>query len=188
MSEKEFVIPGSFLGAEEEFSPGMNTCEDSEGNIYSSCVGEKNLDLKKREVNVIKKTKIVKPLEAGSVVLGRVELVKDQVAILDLIDAKKDSEPRTISGLTAIIPIFNVSSGYVKNMECVFRVGDIVRAKVTEITQYSIELTTKEEGFGVVKAFCVKCRQKLLLFGSKLKCSNCGNPELRKISGDYLLK
>lgn len=189
MADKErLVFPGSFLTTEEEFSSGSNSFENEDGKIYSDCIGESDFDLKNREVNVSKKTKILRMLEPGTTVIARVGLVKENNILVEIVEAKKDHEGRVIASSFATIPIFNISPGFVKKSEDMFRIGDIIKASVASVTPYCTDLTTKDREFGVIKAFCIKCRHPLRLVGNKLKCDNCGNTETRKISSDYMIK
>ena len=60
-----------------------------------------------------------------------------------------------------------------------------------------VDLSTKREDLGLVKAFCKKCRHTLIKIEEKpktnrgrmpnnnLKCTFCGNKEHRKIAQDY---
>lgn len=188
MAEKEFVFPGTFLSTEEEFTPGSNTYADDSGNIYSSTVGVGELDLKGKEARVIKGPKPVKPIEPGTTVIAIVTSVLDSVVLVEIVDAMNGNEQRVIASPFASLRVSSISFGYVKDTESMFRIGDILKAKVIEITPYNLELGTKEQDLGVIKAFCTSCRQPLWLLDSKLKCKNCGNTEERKISNDYLLK
>ncbi|MFH1256905.1 MAG: exosome complex RNA-binding protein Csl4 [Candidatus Diapherotrites archaeon] len=188
MEKKQLVVPGEFLGIEEEFVGGKNTFEDGNGNVLSECIGVPEFDHKRREVKVKKISKEVKPLEPGSIAYGKVALVKEQSVLIELFKAEKNNEPRTILNTFASLPVFNVSQGYVKFLSDMFRVGDIVKAGVVTVTNYGIDLNTKDKSFGVVKAFCVKCRKPLHMIGEQLKCPCCGRTEPRKISSDYMLK
>jgi exosome complex component CSL4 len=183
----ELVFPGAFLTTGEEFAPGFNTFEDEKGNILASCVGKAEFDPATREVSVscIKETKV---LDEGAVVTGMVTSVKENVALVEIFEAKKNNDDLKIPNPFAVLLISAVSEAFVKNLRDMFRIGDIIRAKVAKVNTYGTDLTTKGREFGTLKAFCIKCRHPLRLFGTQLKCTNCGNTETRKVSSGYLLR
>ncbi len=183
--DKEMVYPGSFLSTEEEFVPGKNAYSDEEGNVTSTTVGEKDLDMETREANVINKTKIVKPLDVGSTVIARVSLVKDNSAMVEILSAEKDGEERKVLKAYASIPVSSISTEYVKSVKDMFRVGDFVRARVAKVVPWGIDLDTRDREMGVIKAYCIECRKPMKMFDGSLKCPNCGASSPRKVSADY---
>lgn len=184
--EKQVVLPGDFLGTEEEFGAGLNAFED-DGKILSDSLGRPVFDQKHKVVSVEKKS-VLKPLEVDSVVVGRVSMVKSNMVMVEVFFAEKEGEKRVIAGSFAVLPVRNISREFVKEPKDMFRIGDLVLAKVAFVSPFAIDLRTNEPELGVIKAFCVRCRNKLSLFGRTLKCQSCGNSEQRKISRDYLLK
>ena len=186
MLKKNLVLPGDFLTTEEEFLPGKNTFSD-DGTIYSDSSGEAVFNQKEKKVSVEKKREVLS-LDIGSIVYARVMLVKKSAVLVDIIHAEKDNMERVISNSNASIPVRNVSRDYVKSLNDYFKIGDIVKAKVSFTSEYAIDLRTNEPDLGVVNAFCSKCRHSLHSFGSKLKCTSCGNTEQRKLSKDYVFK
>ncbi|MFH1586449.1 MAG: exosome complex RNA-binding protein Csl4 [Candidatus Diapherotrites archaeon] len=184
--DKEMVYPGSFLSTEEEFVPGKNAYGDEEGNVTSTTVGEKDLDMETREANVIQKTGEVKPLDVGSIVIARVSLVKDSSAMVEMLSAEKDGEERKILKSYASIPVSNISTEYVRNVKDMFRIGDFVKARVAKVVPWGIDLETRDKGLGVIKAYCVECRKPMELFDGNLKCPGCGASSPRKVSADYV--
>ena len=92
---------------------------------------------------------------------------------------------RDITGDTsATIHISKLSSDYVQDVGREFRPGDLIRAKVIQ-TKPSVQLSTQEPHFGVVKASCRKCRAPLSVHGKALKCEPCERVENRKVADDY---
>ncbi len=188
MSKKVVVVPGEFLTVEEEFSPGKNTLEDGEGNIYSSKVGETEFNEDRREVEVREKTREISRLTIGSVLYGRVKLVKDSMVLVEALFAEKNGKEVIPHMPSATLMVSRVSRDYVKSLRDEFKAGDIIKAKVVEVTTFSIELSTAFPEYGVLKAFCSKCRNPLNQHGKELKCLKCGSNEKRKTSADYVLK
>lgn len=181
------VFPGSFLSAEEEFSAGKNAFA-TDGTVLSSCMGKCELDNAAREANVSSNRRVVAPLDMGSVVVGVVAMVKDNAAVIEMMQATNRGEHRVILASYASLPIFNISNDYVERIRDAVKIGDVVKAVAVKVLPYGVDLSIKDPEFGVVKAFCEKCRQPMHLFGQKLMCSACGRTETRKISKDYRLK
>jgi len=185
---KDIAMPGTYLGAEEEYLPGENAFVDSEGNVFSDSVGVPSFDQKQHTVSVMK-GKQVKILEEGAVILGTVSLVKDNVVLVEMQHAEKNSKKLNIHMAMGVIAIFNAENSYVKTLAALFRIGDIVKCRVAMVTRHTIELETRSSpGLGVIKGFCSRCRKPLKLFGQTLKCTNCSNEEQRKLSSEYVLK
>ena len=185
---KDVVLPGSYLGSEEEYVPGSNVYADGEGNVYADSTGIPVFDQKHHSVSV-QKPKEVKILEEGAIVTGIVSLVKDNVALVDMRHAEKNGQKLNIHMSMGVMAVFNVANMYVKSLSSMFRVGDIVKARVASVSRHTIDLETRSSPeLGVIKAYCGRCRKPLKLFGETLKCAACSNEEGRKLSVDYLLK
>jgi exosome complex component CSL4 len=92
---------------------------------------------------------------------------------------------RKISGDTnGTLHISEISAGYVKDPSDVYSLGDIFRAKVIQVIP-SVQLTTKGNNLGVIKALCSECRHPLESKGQILECPLCGHKEKRKMAQDY---
>ena len=183
----ELVFPGTFLSAEEEFSPGRNTFE-SDGSVNSARVGKGHFDNSTREASVNGAFPAVEPLDVGSVVYGIVAAVKEKAAVIEMRNAEHNGENRVIMIASASLPVFDIAEGYVERVSDMYRIGDIVKAEASKVTPYAVDLSTRSPKYGVVKAFCIKCRQPMRLFERALKCRACGHTEQRKIAEDYWLK
>jgi len=186
--QKKLVMPGDFLTTEEEYSSGINTFLNDDGSVCSDSVGVLGFDDKKREVLVQKKSRIVKVAGVGSIVFGRVLLVKDNMLVLELLSAEHNGEERRLLHSSGSVMVSRISSFFVKRLNDEFKIGDFVKARIVESNTYGVELSTNEPDLGVIRAYCSNCRQELGLFAGKLKCTNCGSIEGRKLSSDYSLK
>ena len=144
------VLPGQFLAVEEEYAGGKNTFVDEDGKVFSAVVGTVEFNDDTRDVHVDAKGRDIKGLEVGSVVQGKVTLVKSAVVIIHIAHAVKNGNKRRIFESVATLGVARVSRDYVKNLSDFFKIGDFVRAKVVEVTPYAIELSTVGEGLGVV--------------------------------------
>lgn len=184
MKEK-VVLPGEFLSTEEEFVPGKNAFE-CEGNVCSGSSGFVETNQKSKEISV-RPVKERALLKVGSVVLGVVALVKEN-SLTVVLKQPLEGPKIVISQASAMLPVRNVSRDYVESLKECFKIGDIVRVRITKLTPQAIDVSTNEPDLGVVKAFCSRCRKPLHLFDRSLRCLSCGGRETRKIARGYLLR
>ncbi len=147
---KKVVLPGQRLTVEEEYEPGTNTFADDEGNVISSTSGHAEFDEDSRAVHVHNTHHNAKGVEVGSIVVGRISLVKDAVALLNIGYAEKDGQKRQIFDSTGAIGVSRASRDFVRSMHDLFKIGDFVRAKVSSVNAYSIELMTADKGLGKI--------------------------------------
>ncbi len=184
--QKKKVLPGDALSLEEEFEPGSNAFAEY-GNIYSAVAGTVSADAKSKQISVQAEKQIC-VLRRGTVVYGTIGLVKENSASVSLLQSPEKDGREVISQSRAMLPVRDVSRDYVKNLKDEFKIGDLIKAKVSKTSSLGTDLSTAERDLGVIKAFCCRCRHPLHLFGRTLRCLNCGNSETRKLSSDYLLK
>ncbi len=188
MAKSDVVLPGDFLANEEEFLAGPGSYENGFGEVRSHAIGVRELDAQKHEASVRSLTREVKILERGCIVHAIVNSVKTNAALVTILDAHKDGQRRTVHNAMASIAVFNIDTQYIKGIEDMFRAGDILKAKVMEVTPYGVELTTKEPELGVVKAYGIRSRKPLHLIDGRLRDPITGDMENRKISTDYILR
>ena len=176
-----FVVPGERLGVVEEFDPGRGTVEVG-GIVYSSQAGVASIDPKRHVVSVKTAAGPVVVPEEGSTVIGIVEKVQEKMAIINLIvvDGKKMALP-----FTGMLHISNSSPRFERVMGEVCKPNDIIRAKVIDTSQRIPKLTTVGRDLGVIKAYCSKCGNELVLSANILRCSVCRNVERRRLAEDF---
>lgn len=170
------VLPGQFLATREEFEPGEYVVEE-EGNIYATTLGTLKEDLERRRISVrpLKKWKV----KVGDVIIGDVKAIFPSFVVITLPRGKyfKIGD--------AILHISQVKRGFVKDLRREFKVGDIVRAKVIKVDRLAVYLSTVGEEFGIIQAFCARCRGPMEYKNNVLYCAKCKLSELRKISSLY---
>lgn len=175
------VLPGDKLGVIEEFLPGAGTYE-TEGTIYANFTGNAKKDMKNKRVTVVPTTRIPQLPKEGTEVIASVTHATDKMATVSIwkIDGKALQNP-----FTAILHISTSSPRYERNMADVCKAGDIIRARVIDMTNRIPQLTTAGRGLGVIKGFCSKCGGVLELVNRRLQCPSCGNSERRRLAEDY---
>ncbi|HDM67193.1 MAG TPA: RNA-binding protein [Thermoplasmatales archaeon] len=179
---KMMVLPGDELSTSEELIPGDGTYEEN-GIIRAARVGWFYVDKRTRTAMVKPATSLPTILRRGDWVIGKVDAIKPAMVTVTLLHVIGKERP--ISGDTnAIIHVSEISNKYIEDPAEVFSLGDLFRARVIQVKP-SIQLSTKGEHFGVIKALCTKCRYPLRRKGLILECSRCGNREKRKLADDY---
>lgn len=176
-----FVVPGEELCVAEEFMPGPGTYE-SGGTVYSDLTGDRVVDLNSRTVRVIAKAKTPIMPTDGSTVIGQVTNAHDKSAIVSIFKVDSEILGRAFTG---ILHISSASPRYERNMEDVCKTGDMIKAKVFNDKNRIPELTTAGRGLGVIRAYCSRCGNLLVLVNRRLQCRECGNTEHRRLVDDY---
>ncbi len=175
------VLPGDKLGVVEQFLPGTGTYE-KEGTIYANFTGNAKIDLKNKRVTVVPTTRVPRLPKEGTTVLASVTHSQEKMATVSI---WKIEDTMLQNPFTAILHISSSSPRYERNMSDVCKAGDIIRARVIDMTNRIPQLTTAGRGLGVVKAFCSKCGAVLDFSNSRLQCASCGNIETRRLAEDF---
>jgi len=177
----QLVLPGDRLGVVEEFLPGVGTYED-EGTIYANFTGTARIDNKNKRVTVTPTTRVPELPKEGSTVIAVVIHTQEKMATVNIwkIDGCALQNP-----FTALLHISSSSPRYERIMSDVCKAGDILRARVIDMTNRIPQLTTAGRGLGVVRAYCSKCGGVLDFETRRLQCSSCGNIERRRLAEDY---
>jgi len=176
--EKKILLPGDYVGPGEAYEASASTYVDKD-EVYASTMGV----LKEGERGLSTRFKKLQ-LERGAVVYGMVISVFENFAIV-ILAAEKSPEGKFAGVDEGKILVKNASREYTRSMRDAFKVGDIVRAKVTEIDGDTAMLTTAFPEYGVIKAFCSRDKTPLDKEGRDLVCPLCRNRERRKLANDY---
>ena len=119
----------------------------------------------------------------GDVVIAIVDDLKSSMVTLNI--ERIEDKDRVVMGEThAAIHVAKCSHDYVRELEDVYRITDVVRALVIQAAP-SIQLETRDDQFGVIKARCQVCRQPMVLKDRRLWCAECERYEDRKLSSRY---
>jgi len=171
------VVPGDFLCYSEEYSPSANAFEDSEGKVFASAVGcEKQSDAN-RSLSV-RSPRAKRPLKAGDLVYARIEDLYDTVALTRFRPAAPNVAPNSDS---AFLRISEIRRAYVESFRGHLGIGDVLVARVKEVTPLGVYLTVIENDLGVLRAFCGACRNEMALTQKGFYCKACGAGEERKM-------
>lgn len=176
------VLPGDKLGVVEQFLPGTGTYE-KDGTIYANFTGNAKIDLKNKRVTVVPTTRVPQLPKEGATVIASVTHASEKMATVSIwkIEDKMLQNP-----FTAILHISSSSPRYERNMSDVCKSGDIIRARVIDMTNRIPQLTTAGRGLGVIKAFCSTCGATLEFTDRRLQCPVCGNIERRRLAEDLM--
>lgn len=183
MAEKRLVYPGDPVGVAEEFVPGPGTYEEN-GEVFAAATGFLTLDTTDFVARVeafARPPAVVKP---GDIVIGVVGMTRSSMAIVE-VHRLADQPNRAIGGDTnGTLHVSKASDQYVENMEDAFRIRDIVRARVLE-TDPAIQLTTKGPHLGVLRAYCPRCGNVMVLKGRTVVCPECDWKDSKKLADDF---
>jgi exosome complex component CSL4 len=183
MASKQVVYPGDVVGVAEEFVPGRGTFEEN-GDVVAATMGHLVLDTDAFEARVEPFPPQPASLRPGDIVLGIVQATRSSMAIVEVVH-KADQPDRAVAGDTnGTLHVSKASEQYVESMESVFRVRDIVRAKVLEV-EPAIQLTTKGPHLGTLKSYCPRCGTPMARKGRGLTCPECEWKETGKLADDY---
>ncbi len=184
MSE-ELLFPGDFIANAEEFLPGEGTYVEN-GKVCASEVGTVKKDLEKRVVSVeCKVNKAPAMQRRGLTVLGVVAKASEKAGFIDLLPTEDEKKRYFPISASTVLRVNNIRRGFVKSLDEEFKVGDIVRVKITDAEPNNVVVSTEGPNLGVVKAFCEKCRAPLVRKGSELVCPVCGWKAHRHMAKDY---
>jgi len=167
-------VPGEEITTEEEFLPGKNTYSEK-GLVKATIMGVADFNDTNKEVKI--KGNGVQEIARGDIITGKVILVKESNVVINMESAeggKKITKP------SAQIPIRNASTEYVTNLKKIFKIGDMVRARVYNKSPLGIDLATNEKGLGITKAYCSECRSEMNYSNGKLMCLACGAIDERR--------
>jgi exosome complex component CSL4 len=175
---KKILLPGDHVGPGEVYEASASTYVDKD-EVYASTMGELEEGARGLKTHVKKLQ-----LERGSVVYGIVINVFDNFAIV-VLAPEKSPEGKFAGVDEGKILVKFASKEYTRSMRDAFKIGDIVRAKITEIDGDTAMLTTAFPEYGVIKAFCSRDKTPLVKEGRDLVCPMCKGRERRKLATDY---
>lgn len=178
-----FYFPGKLVGTEEEFISGGGTYTE-DGKIYSSTTGGALIGSDRR-VNVKAAVPIPSLVKPGMTVYGRVEEIFEPIALVRLEPVESSGIRQSSVRMMSVLHVSRIRSGYARSIRDWIRIGDIVKARVEDVARGEVNLSVKDNNFGVIKAFCSRCRSPLVLKERNLECASCGSKEIRKLSSDY---
>lgn len=175
------MLPGEEVAIAEEYISGEGTYEEN-GKIFASAVGELDLDPREKIAKVILDNPPV-VLQEGDVVIAEVTDTKPAMAICTIL--QQEGNDRAVSSETlASVHVSKIASSYVEDAGDLMRPGDVIRATVIQ-AEPSVQLSTAGPHFGVLRAYCSRCRSPLERKGRHLYCERCDRTEERKVADDY---
>jgi exosome complex component CSL4 len=175
------VLPGDKLSVIEVFQDGRGSYED-DGDIRSTELGRARFDVKKKLVEVEKKTKeLVLPKEGLDVVAEAGSVMRRDARVdIFLVDGK----PVTAT-YTGVIHRYDVDREYSRDMGQAMRNGDTVKAKIINTKNRMVQLSVRGPEYGVIYAYCSRCGDLMEIEKGRLHCSKCDRFERRKTAKTY---
>ena len=185
VNDKEMVMTGQYLGVVEEFLPDKHSTFVKDGEIFSTKIGITNIDKNKREIEVKPlqedKRKVVKN---GDLVIGTILFLRQYSIGISFYTI--NNKLHFNSAYMGNVHVSEISNKYVEKIQDVYKITDIIRAKVIGQESNEYKLSTSGKNLGVIHAECIICGTVLDKDGfNKLECPRCGNIEYRKLADDY---
>ena len=180
---KKTVLPGEHIAGAEEAMPGENSYLEND-DIFSSAFGEVRERERKMEV-VCEKSRHLPQVQPGMELYCMARKVSPTKAFLDCTPVADVERPGSAIEVSAVLPVQNIKSGYVRDMRDEVRTGDLLKARIAKIERSGVDVSINGPQYGVVKAFCTDCRNGMVLKNGILICSNCGKKGQRKLSEEY---
>lgn len=181
MTKRIEVFPGDEVAEEEEYLASDGTFE-SNGKIYASQIGILELDDDECIARVVSPNP-PNVLKIGDVVYAIVADIRKTMATADVV-AKEGTRREIASDTNATIHVSKISPSYTDDVSRELRKGDFIRAGVIGVSP-SLQLTTKDEHFGVIRSLCGTCKTELVKKGKNLYCPECERSAPRKLADDY---
>lgn len=179
----DFVLPGDVLAYAVEHAPGEGAHEDGE-HVCASWTGILDRSDEDRTVSVRPIVSTPVEVREGDEVLIYIQRTRSSMAIGEVM-AIFGKEDRAVSGeAEATIHISKISDDYVEEISDAYKVGDIIKARIISHDP-SIQATTVGDEYGVIRAYCGRCRAPTEVKGQGMQCPRCEYNERRKLSKDY---
>jgi exosome complex component CSL4 len=187
-SQNSIAFPGDLIAEIEEYEGGKNTFV-SDGSVRASAMGDKEYDLKRRIVRIDQKKPLIMP-KIGDEVIGYIEMLFGPMISVKLLYLNGKLFSAGFSAIASTRINFrerNRERGErgERRAKVAFRVGDIIRGRVTSLLNSSIHITIAEKEYGVLYTLCYLCGGDTVRVNNAVKCIECGNYEERKVTNDY---
>jgi len=180
MDKKKLVLPGDHIASYEEGEPGEN-CYAENDEVYASAFGESE-SLEGKAVVKMKGRTLEQPhvgMEVYCVII-KTSLNKAVAGCIPVSEA--EGQGRGVE-IEAVLPVTAIRRDYVRDIRTEVKIGDIIKARIQKITKSGIDITVMGTPYGVVRAFCPRCRTAMDVNSGIFLCGACGWKERRKIAG-----
>ncbi len=175
----KLVLPGEHLSSYEEAEPGQN-CYADKDEVYAAAVGESSV--KEGRMTIATKGRLLETPTPGMEVYCNVFKASLNNGLLTCVPVSEiDGKGRSLS-FDAVLPVSAIRKGYVEDLRQEVKIGDIIKARVETVTRTGVEVSIMGSKYGVIKAFCSRCRHTMALGADYLfVCDSCGWKDRRKI-------
>lgn len=180
LSKDDQAFPGDVIAMAEEYVPGKNTL-DLNGEIISSVFGKVFRDERELDITVRPfKEKI--NIKSGDIAYGKVIKVDQRKAVLRIGAIYNREHGLRNYDIEASLGLGGRSS---RGPPLILMIGDIVRVRILKTGRRGIELGIFGNNLGVLRTFCIRCREIMKLKDDVLYCENCERTENKKVAPDY---
>jgi len=178
MGDKKLVFPGELISSAEEAEAGSNSYMDKD-DIYSSAVG------------IVEKSEGVATVRSSAKRLAApgpdmdvycvVVKTSPNTAICECMLVKEAEDPKFRSTeFSGVLSAARIKRSFVPDLRSEVKIGDVIKARIERFEKGRAELTMSPEGYGLIKAFCPKCRSAMDIKEGVFICPSCAWKEYRK--------
>ena len=176
--KNKILLPGEHISSQEEGEAGENTYVEKD-EIYSAAAGIlEDKELKK----LIKHNRKIEKPHLGMEVCCIINKTSTNKALVSCITYNEVTGNGREMVIDAALPVTAVDKRYVEDMRREVKVGDIIFAKIDKLTKTGVDISILGEKYGIISAFCPKCRAQMAQREGIFICSKCGWKERRKIA------
>ncbi|MCD7781384.1 MAG: exosome complex RNA-binding protein Csl4 [Methanosphaera sp.] len=181
--DKSIVLPGDKLCSYEEYIPSDWTYVE-DGYIKASIYGVVVVDNVNKTISV-RNNNVPNHISKNDIIIGYVSEVRQQ-KILVTIKQINGQDRDLVAEYKGYVHISKASGDYVSSMHELYKIGDIICARVVTLLGYDyVELATNEDELGTIKAMCTNCRKFMKYYDNHRLICECGKVDSRKISNKY---
>ncbi|SOV77832.1 exosome complex component CSL4, putative [Plasmodium reichenowi] len=188
--DDDIVIPGEFLGLQSEYINGNNTYL-LKGEIRSSILGQKIINKNNDKKTIISVYNLKPPSlylpKIGDIVICKIQRVSFHMIYCYILSSHNIFTKNALKGFILKSDI-HINEGELGDNFICFKQGDIIKAKVLSIGQYSsYKLSTVGSELGVIAAFNQKGEILRPVAWNLVLNINDMTFERRKASNDFSL-
>ncbi len=179
-SKNDQAFPGDVIAMAEEYIPGKNAI-DQNGEIISSVFGSISRD--ETDLNItVRPYREKVTIKSGDIAYGKVIKVDQRKAVLRIGAIYNSQHGLRTYDVEASLGLGGRSS---RGPPLILMIGDIIRVRVLKTGRRGIELGIFGNNLGVLRTFCIRCRNVMNIRNGTLYCDNCERTEIKRVAPDY---
>ncbi|MEM0052922.1 MAG: exosome complex RNA-binding protein Csl4 [Nitrososphaeria archaeon] len=178
--KRRLCVPGEVIGVIEEFMPSKNVYQENY-NLRSKVVGKISFDPVLKVIEVVPSSINLGYPKINDEIIGIIEQVQGGIISVKIIEINNKPVHSQFIGLLILRspPLERV------HPKIVLKPGDLIRAKVTSLTNNLIHLSINDDKYGVIYTKCSFCGGDVQVVGKRVQCLQCKMVDERKLANDF---